>query len=200
MDGLTGGGQAGYNFQFSGPWLLGFEADLQASGESGTRAFADQFASSVPTGFEISPDQTGFVFSPLAGTVLTDYEAKIDWFGTLRARAGFLVTNQLAIFGTGGLAYGHVKLSGVSTTNATISETDITTFTSDTTAISASKTNVGYSVGGGIEGAIRLPAKWRWKAEYLYLDLGSLFATAGPISTHARFNDHILRFGLNYGF
>ena len=45
-------------------------------------------------------------------TVLTDYRAKIDWFGTARARLGFLVNDQLLVYGTGGLAYGKVALSG----------------------------------------------------------------------------------------
>jgi outer membrane immunogenic protein len=64
-----------------------------------------------------------------------------------------------------------------------------------------------------------LPAGWTWKAEYLYVDLGSLdtaspfpgaFAAlgsvvvaspfTGAITTHTRFTDNVVRVGLNYKF
>jgi outer membrane immunogenic protein len=32
LNGVIGGGQIGYNYQFSPRWVLGFEADIQASG------------------------------------------------------------------------------------------------------------------------------------------------------------------------
>ena len=39
-------------------------------------------------------------------------------------------------------------------------------------AIGHSQLNVGWTAGAGIEGA--LAGNWTWKAEYLYVDLGSL--------------------------
>jgi opacity protein-like surface antigen len=80
--------------------------------------------------------------------------------------------------------------------------------------------NVGFSVGGGIEGRFSywLPPNWTWKLEYLYLDLGSLdtaptpfaasipqgvsaaIVTTGTISTDTHFTDNIVRVGLNYQF
>jgi outer membrane immunogenic protein len=92
------------------------------------------------------------------------------------------------------------------------------------TSFSESKTKVGYAVGGGIEGkcSYLLPAGWTWKAEYLYVDLGSLDTVApfpgafvpvplappnlftspftGAVITHTRFTDNIVRVGLNYKF
>ena len=50
--------------------------------------------------------------STLIGTAATVYDAKIAWFGTLRGRLGFLITDQVLLYGTGGLAYGGVELSG----------------------------------------------------------------------------------------
>jgi hypothetical protein len=49
--------------------------------------------------------------------------------------------------------------------------------------LGASKTNVGFSVGGGMEGRFSywLPPNWTWKLEYLYLDLGSV-NTAGSFA------------------
>jgi outer membrane immunogenic protein len=34
VDGVVGGFQSGYNYQF-GQWVLGFETDIQASGQKG---------------------------------------------------------------------------------------------------------------------------------------------------------------------
>jgi outer membrane immunogenic protein len=42
-NGVIGGGQIGYNYQFSPNGLLGFEADIQGSGERGNGQFVDPF-------------------------------------------------------------------------------------------------------------------------------------------------------------
>ena len=39
LDGVVGGGQIGYNWQMQG-WVWGIEADIQGTGENGSRAFA----------------------------------------------------------------------------------------------------------------------------------------------------------------
>jgi hypothetical protein len=44
LSGLIGGGQLGYNRQFSRNGLLGFEADIQRSGHRGSNTFADPFS------------------------------------------------------------------------------------------------------------------------------------------------------------
>ena len=165
------------------------------------------------------PTQACTNTAPISGTAVTAYEARIDWFGTVRGRLGFLITDQILLYGTGGLAYGRVKLSGVTNVNgsANFGPGDIEPFiTPGTTAFGASKTNVGFAVGGGIEGkSYWLPAAWTWKLEYLYVDLGSLdVATAfpsavpifkappftGPLTIHTHFTDNIVRVGLNYQF
>jgi outer membrane immunogenic protein len=215
LDGVIGGGQIGYNIRLNRNFVIGIETDIQASGQRGNGSFADPFSTNLCSNATFT---SCLQFNPLPGTALTSYQAKIGWFGTLRGRAGFLVTDQLLIYGTGGLAYGRVELSGVTATNAADVFPDVALpFISNVTAFGASRTNVGYSVGAGAEGSIWLPAKWRWKLEYLFLDLGSLNAAApfslappvgviftspitGTIATHARFTDHILRVGLNYGF
>ena len=88
-----------------------------------------------------------------------------------------------------------------------------------TSALSASKTNVGFAVGLGMEAKCShlLPTGWSLKLEYLYVDLGSLdtvsaFPAALPVlavfvspltgtfSTHTHFTDNIVRVGLNYKF
>ncbi len=138
-------------------------------------------------------------FDIFSATAVTNYNAKIDWFGTVRGRLGYLITPQLLLYTTGGLAYGRVELSG----NTVFRPAK--TFAS--TVFSASDTNIGFSVGGGVEGSVWLPPNWTWKLEYLYVDLGSVdVATSsssvigGPVTTktHTHFTD--VRVGLNYQF
>ncbi len=122
-------------------------------------------------------------------------EHKLPWFGTSRARFGVLVTPYFLLYATGGLAYGQVKADYTLVTGAL---TAATTNFRDTRA--------GGTVGAGIEGAFG--NGWSAKLEYLYVDLGSLRATAttfngaGAVVSQAvfnsRFTDNILRVGLNY--
>jgi outer membrane immunogenic protein len=215
-NGVIGGGQIGYNYQISPKWVLGFEADIQGSGQRGSGLFADTFV--APICFLLGATCLGT--TPFIGAALTSYESKIDWFGTVRGRVGLLLTDQLLVYGTGGLAYGEVEVSGNTNLSALIVSPfggSPLPFMPNTGAFGASKTNVGFSVGGGVEGNFSywLPAKWTWKLEYLYIDLGSLNATtsfamanttsdfspaAGTITTHTHFTDNIVRVGLNYQF
>jgi outer membrane immunogenic protein len=170
------------------------------------RTFDDPISGTICGGLV---GNTCTAFAPLTGTAVTAYEARIDWFGTLRARLGYLITDQVLLYGTGGLAYGGVKVSG--STNVSVASSGVLPFIPSTTPFSASKTKVGFSVGGGIEG--KLIANWTWKLEYLYVDLGHLdtstpFAVintdpdftpaTGTITTHTHITDNVVRVGLNY--
>jgi outer membrane immunogenic protein len=92
MDGVIGGVQTGYNYQF-GAWVLGLEADIQASGQKGGSTFQ---VPGLPT-----------------ATLTTDH--KLEWFGTARPRLGVLATPNLLLYGTGGVAFGQVKDSYTAT-------------------------------------------------------------------------------------
>jgi opacity protein-like surface antigen len=46
-NGVIGGGQIGYNYQFSPNWVLGFEADIQGSGQRGSGQLADPFSITI---------------------------------------------------------------------------------------------------------------------------------------------------------
>jgi outer membrane immunogenic protein len=214
LNGVIGGGQIGYNYQFSPKWVIGFEADIQGAHERGSGAFNNSFSFLVCDG-GLGAGSCGVTIAH-NGTAATAYQAKIDWFGTVRGRLGFLVGDQLLIYGTGGLAYGRVQVAG----NAIVNMPVFSPTVIGNTGFSASKTNTGFTVGGGVEGRLSpwLPANWTWKLEYLYLDLGSLAAgtsqAASPtilgssfsyqvtdtITTHTHFTDNILRVGLNYQF
>jgi opacity protein-like surface antigen len=80
--GFFGGGQVGFNWQAGQSLVLGVEADFD---DADIKGLANTSANT---------------FSGNVGT-------KLDWFGTVRGRVGFLVTPQALLYGTGGWAYGH---------------------------------------------------------------------------------------------
>jgi outer membrane immunogenic protein len=190
--GVIGGGQIGYNWQTSPNWVFGLEADWQASGENASRSFSNAFSFTAP------PPNPAL---PVSGVATMDYAAKITWFGTARGRIGY-AWDRVMLYATGGLAYGGVKLAGTNTVSGTVAGVPFMAVT----AIGHSQVNAGWTVGAGIEGA--LGDRWTWKAEYLYLDLGSMndpdqlvfvtSASGGRVTTHTNYTDNIVRLGLNY--
>jgi outer membrane immunogenic protein len=188
LDGVIGGGQIGYNWQVQQSWVWGFEADIQGSDEKGSRGFI--------CGISICrPPSGGLLALVIPGpAVPVTLNQKIDWFGTVRARAGVLATPKVLFYATGGLAYGEVN------SNETIGV--LSGFSSNTT-------NVGWTVGAGVEGVIG--GNWTAKLEYLYVDLGRVsgsFATTLPAlgggtlasSYSSRITDNVVRVGVNYKF
>jgi outer membrane immunogenic protein len=182
--GVIGGGQIGCNWQYNNGWVLGLETDFQGSGEKATQNFSGPFVTSPPFTFGEGINQS--------------IEAKIEWFGTVRGRVGYLVTPTLMLYGTGGLAYGETKVTDNVRQNLIGGGPAFTT-----TSISNSTTRVGWTLGAGAEGALFNWNNWTWKVEYLYVDLGSQSASGvDPVilgySWNAKFTDNIVRFGLNY--
>jgi len=220
LNGVIAGGQVGYNYQFSPNWVLGFETDIQGSGERGSNTLVDPFSTQICVEVHTTPPFRCALFAQANATAMTAHDARINWFGTVRGRLGFLITGQVLLYGTGGLAYGRVGLSGNTNANGSYMEPFVGTFpfaAPGASVFSASQTKVGLAVGGGMEGkcSVWLPAGWTWKLEYLYVDLGSLdtvspfpaaqpgvFTTAftGSMTTHTHFTDNIVRVGLNYKF
>jgi outer membrane immunogenic protein len=174
LNGVVGGGQAGYNWQRQN-WVLGLEADIQGTGERGSRGFFYR------PGFSLN----GLILPPIPVSLTQT----IDWFGTVRGRAGVLVSPRVLLYATGGLAYGEVRSGEV-----------IGLFP----GLSSTNTNVGWTVGAGIEGMI--DANWTAKLEYLYVDLGTVSGSFTPVvgavtsSYSSRITDNVLRVGVNYKF
>jgi outer membrane immunogenic protein len=183
LNGIVGGGQIGYNWQMQN-WLVGLEADIQGTDEKGTHNYLCPQSTCLPNIVGAT-----VVLGPAVAESLNQ---KIDWFGTVRGRVGILATPRVLLYATGGLAYGEVK------SGATIAPV--------TTGISAvipgvSNTNVGWTVGAGVEGVIA--GNWTAKLEYLYVDLGTVsgsFATNLVSNFSSRITDNILRAGINYKF
>ncbi|APF39093.1 porin family protein [Chelatococcus daeguensis] len=105
---------------------------------------------------------------------------EVEYFGTVRARVGAAFDRAL-IYVTGGLAYGETKFSGIDATAGL--------------AFSKSETNVGWTLGAGLEYAFtnNITAK----AEYLYVDLGDN-RYYGANKAETQFS--VVRAGLNYKF
>jgi outer membrane immunogenic protein len=115
----------------------------------------------------------------------------------------------MLLYGTGGLAFGGVKVSGSGAANISLTACIVgigcipTGSASGAFAFSQSETKAGWTLGAGVEGA--LTGNWTWKAEYLYLDLGTESGSVadnfgGIASWSAKFTDNIVRVGLNYKF
>jgi len=208
--GALGGAQIGYNWQTSANFVLGLEADIQASDiKGGTGCIV-----TCGTGVIAAPFFPVSLFPVLFSD--NSVQHKIDWFGTVRARAGF-TTGPSLFYVTGGLAYGDVKRSAnvvVTTINPFSFIYGPPTFNDFAGSYSATTLKTGWTIGAGLESKIW--NNWSIKAEYLYVDLGSttdtfntVFTSPGPNEVGSiaatrtetsRNRDHIFRLGLNYGF
>jgi outer membrane immunogenic protein len=158
--GFIGGGQIGYNFQV-GEFVYGLETDIQYASIGGSVNWGPYGRLGVSTG------------------------SSGEYFGTLRARAGYAIDRTL-LYLTGGLAYGGLNSSPLGG-NAT--------------------SNVGYALGGGVEYAFT--QNWTAKVEALYINLSNgsnrtIAVTNGgavfPISASAGNGGGLLRVGVNYKF
>ena len=138
-EGGLAGGTVGYNWQF-GRGVAGIEADFDWADIKDAR----------------------FIDLPAAGpAVRTSASQHIDFFGTVRGRLGGLVTDQLLLFVTGGLAYANVK------SDANIDEL----FGAGRQfRATADEIRYGWTVGAGAEW--KFTPNWSLKGEYLYYDLG----------------------------
>jgi outer membrane immunogenic protein len=63
--GVIGGGQVGYNYQFSPKWVWGFEADIQGSGQRGSGGLVDQSSVFACTQVGLLPGVTCATRPPL---------------------------------------------------------------------------------------------------------------------------------------
>jgi outer membrane immunogenic protein len=171
--GVIGGGQIGYNYQI-GSFLLGLETDFQ--GSSMNSGGANNYAVYPGGGSFAGP--VGSLWVPL--TSGGNNGVALNWFGTVRGRAGYLITPTLLAYATGGFAYAGLSAN----------------------ANGYSNTRTGWTVGGGGEWLF-LP-NWSAKVEYLYTQLpgGGTQGTFGWTWGSNRITPsyHTVRAGVNYHF
>ena len=157
--GALGGVQVGYDYQIES-FVLGAVADIALSGVEGRSTFGGL------GGFE--------------------YVSRLDYLGTVRARAGFLPTDDLLVYAHGGFAYGRstpsinaggIPAPGFVATNRT-----------------------GWTIGAGLEYAVT--ENISLQTEYAYTDLGSPTVTdaAAPGAATESLKLHTVKAGLNFRF
>ena len=157
--GVMGGAQAGYNWLGDNHFMFGLETDMQGSNINSTKT--------------VSPIVDSTLTPGAAGTFLMVHQ-EMNWLGTLRARAGFTVGDRVLIYGTGGMAYGHVKWSGTTDYTATAACIGCVAYPS-----SFDDNKVGWTAGGGFE--FLASRHVAFGAEYLYYDLGDEKIITSPI-------------------
>lgn len=169
-NGVFGGGQLGYNWQFDPNWLIGIEADIDAADITGTH--------------DVCSDASHCSHS----------DGKNDWFGTLRARVGFVQNNWL-FFATGGAVWLHGSTTRTITANPTPSFVGL--------AASTSGTDAGWTVGGGVDWGIA--PNWSVNLEYRYMDVKTsrdLIYSASTLNRHNESDEKIntVRVSIDYHF
>ena len=158
------GGHVGYNQQI-GQFVVGLEGDLEWANIRGNG-----------TGLAVPPGTPMF------------HNTKIDWQGSVRARAGFAFDRAL-IYATGGVAFADVNHSYGSTLVAPAFAT-----------ASYSDTKAGWTVGGGLEYAFTNNITGR--AEYRYTDYGRISTTnaVAGLNVSSKVTTHAIRAGVSYKF
>ena len=121
-NGVIGGGQIGYNWQFAPNWVIGIEGDISGTGIRNT-TFAP-----ITTGGGV----------PVAAGFQHTAERDINWLATVRGRLGYAADRWL-IYVTGGGAWG-----GIDYTAGPI-------FAGVSNVTQFSHTSSGWTIGGGVE-------------------------------------------------
>jgi outer membrane immunogenic protein len=177
------GGRIGFNYQ-AGAYVWGLEGDI----------------TSIRS--KISRLTNGNPFAGFAGFATFNSTTQTDWVSTIRGRWGMPV-DRVMLYATGGVAFGKVSFTnsytGFSPGGAG----------NEFENSSASKTLVGWTVGGGFNYAIN--TNWVISLDYEHIDLGNINASApvvqqfppGPNAT-MNFRTHIyediVSAGLAYKF
>src|SRR5882762_3528849 len=146
--GIMGGGQIGYNWQFAPNWLLGVEADVSGA------------------------DLKDTVSTTSPGGAVVNWRDKIDLFGTVRGRLGYVIDNWL-LYGTGGFAWVDDKFTRTQAVAGPLSP-------AAGLVVSNSNTATGWVAGAGVEWGFA--RNWTARVEYLHIDVqGQTLGFATPI-------------------
>jgi outer membrane immunogenic protein len=185
--GLRAGVYAGFDIQVNPSWVVGFEGDWGAYKKTSTVPGLLGCSTAACTGgavfpFSLAGDSTSVKFGD-------DY--------SLRLRAGYLLTQTVLAYGTGGIAF-----QRISTTLACAGATSPACLFDHLET--QSNTLWGYTVGGGLEW--RIAQNWLLRGEYRYSNFGTLkstfFAQSGDleVSANQKVSTQIATGGIAYFF
>jgi len=159
----------------TGNIVFGLEADFDYMGLRASQSVTAPFPSAPAASFTANTSMS------------------TDWLFTARPRIGLAANNAL-FYVTGGLAVTDEKF------NQTLALLPPFVVTS-----AASTTRAGWTVGGGVEWALK--QNWSAKVEYLYADFGTLTtsgviapAAAGSTTNSVHLTTNIARVGINYRY
>jgi outer membrane immunogenic protein len=190
------GGQIGYEWGTSSTTATNYatgtiaaQPDYNASGlvggvHSGYNYQINQFV----IGYESAINGSSYQGSGLnnSGTVL--HSTNLPFESSLRGRVG-IAWDRTLVFAAGGLALGRLQNTSLNTMNGFSDRFN--------------NTNIGWTVGGGIEHAIT--NNWSVRAEYLYTNYGNInefeaFSTGGIYSVTKHETDNKVQIGFSYKF
>jgi outer membrane immunogenic protein len=148
----------GYNWQVNRNWVLGVEGDI---------AFGSQTIT-TPNYYLATP----FLES---GALRNSFSVKADWDASIRARAGYLITPGLMIYGTAGPSW--LRLQSASNCSTSFEDDGDCSSGNGFVGLSPgslthSTTRLGATIGGGFEAM--LTPNWILRAEYRYSDYGTV--------------------------
>ena len=169
-DGFVGGGQIGYNYQFTpgSGFVVGIEADAQYV-DFGRRRNAVGLFNAAGAPVAAAPGVTFFNPNGLSS---------LDYFGTVRGRLGYAFDRTL-VYATGGFAYGSGGGRDFGLPNR-----------------SSDEFKTGYAVGGGVEYALPTDSFLNFfrssavtlKVEGLYVNLDQGNRLNGAFATNTATN------------
>jgi outer membrane immunogenic protein len=163
--GVRAGGYFGYNWQFAPHWVTGIEADIAWADKTVTTAGIPGCALPVANSCVGS---TGLTASAGPGVDLSSVTMGSD--ASLRARLGFLVTPQVLLYGTGGVAWQELKDSA--TCQHSVADPLCFAVSGNPFATATNSTvRTGWTVGGGVETV--LYGNWLLRGEYRFADFGT---------------------------
>jgi outer membrane immunogenic protein len=184
------GGLLGYDVQIDPRWVVGLEFDAAVSDTTVTTA-------GIP----------GCIISCIGtpGPSADASSVKMGWDASARGRLGYLVSPNLLIYGTGGIAWQSIRDSA--TCQNGLADAVCPGIAGEPFSTVTNKAiRTGWTVGGGIDA--RVYGNWMLRGEYRYSDFGTwnnAFAL-GPapftttVSTQLKIDTQIALVGVIYKF
>jgi outer membrane immunogenic protein len=156
---VIGGLQAGYNWVLPGPYLFGLEADI--------------------SGTDIS--STALTSPPGDPSAVAQWNDKVNTFGTVRARVGYIAGPWL-FYATGGFGWEYDKLTRTQLSAPFFGGAPFVDVNAlhPGAAVTASHLRAGWTAGAGVEWAFA--RTWTVKLEYLHLDTQSEIMSSGQLN------------------